>query len=117
MPSGARPAYGPGCATCAWCNLGERRWLAVSPEQVVAFGEPGDRGFAAEGCVFAAMVVVVDPAVKGRGAFAAGAVDRAVGPAAQQRADEALRLAIGLRAIGPGAQVTDSQDATGDRVD
>jgi hypothetical protein len=45
--------------------------LVVSPEEVVAFGEPGDRGLVAEGGVSAAMVVVPEPAVKGGGAFGA----------------------------------------------
>src|SRR4051794_19727910 len=39
------------------------------------------------------MVVAPEPAVKGCGALGRGAVDRAVGPAAQHRADEALGLA------------------------
>src|SRR5690242_3878317 len=89
-------------------------WLAVSPEEVVRLGEAGDRGLAAEGCVFAAMVVVVDPAVKGGGALCAGAVDRAVGPAPEQGADEALGLSVGLRAVGPRAEMSDARRATGD---
>ena len=55
------------------------------------------------------MVVVAEPAVKGGGAFGAGAVDRAVGPAGEHRADEALGLAVGLRAVGAGAQVADAE--------
>ena len=51
----------------------------------------------ADACVSAVMVVTVDPAVKGCGAFVAGAVDSSVGPAAEQGADEALGFAVGLR--------------------
>jgi hypothetical protein len=39
--------------------------------------------------------LVPEPAVKGFGAFAAGAVDRAVGPAAEEGADEAFYFAVG----------------------
>src|SRR4029453_5326063 len=63
------------------------------------------------------MVVVPEPAVKGCGALGTGAVDSAVGPAAEQGADEALGLAVGLGSVGPGAQVTDAERAAGDRVD
>jgi hypothetical protein len=62
------------------------------------------------------MVVVPEPAVKGGGALGAVAVDRAVGPARQQRADEALGLAVRLRPVGPCAEVPDPERATGDRV-
>src|SRR6059058_3660561 len=62
------------------------------------------------------MVVVPQPAVKGGGALCAGGVDRAVGPAAEHGADEALGLAVGLRAPRPGAQVADAERAAGDRV-
>src|SRR4051812_50196810 len=62
------------------------------------------------------MVVVVQPAVKGGGAFGAGAVERAVGPAAEHGSDEALSLAVGLRAVGAGAQGADARGATRDRV-
>ena len=63
------------------------------------------------------MVVVPEPAVKGGGALRAGAVDRAVGPAAEQGADEALGFAVGLGPVGAGAQVADPERAAGDRVD
>src|SRR5450631_2871607 len=63
------------------------------------------------------MVVVPQPSVKGCSALATVAVDRAVGPAAEHRADEALGLAICLRSVGAGPQVTDAESATGDRVD
>src|SRR5260221_8823146 len=63
------------------------------------------------------MVVSPEPAVKRCRALGGGAVDRAVGPAAQHRADEALGLAVGLRAVRPGPEVADAEDATGDRVD
>src|SRR3954469_14495208 len=63
------------------------------------------------------MVVVPEPAVKGRGAFLAVAVERTVGPAAEQRADEALRLAVGLRPAGARAQMAQPERAARDRVD
>src|SRR5215216_4197603 len=62
------------------------------------------------------MVVVPEPAVKGCGAFGAGAVDGAVGPAAEQGADEALCLAVGLGSVGAGAQMADAERAAGERV-
>ena len=49
------------------------------------------------------MVVAPEPAVKGSGAFGAVAVDRAVGPAAEQGADEAFGFAVGLGAVGAGS--------------
>jgi hypothetical protein len=60
--------------------------------------------------------MVVVPAVKGCGAFVAGAVHRAVGPASEERADEALGLAVGLGASGSGAQVLDAKAPTRERV-
>src|SRR3954471_14322015 len=63
------------------------------------------------------MVVLPEPAVKGFGAFAAGAVDRAVGPAVDQGAYEAFCFPVGLRPIRTGAQVADAERATNERVD
>ena len=77
--------------------------LGVGPSQVVQLVEASDRCLVAEGAVWAAMVVGPEPAVKGGGAFAAGAVDRAVGPAGEQGADEAFGLAVGARPVGAGA--------------
>src|SRR5438876_5132817 len=62
------------------------------------------------------MVVVPEPAVKCPRAFLARAVDGAVGPAGEQRADEALGLAVRLWTIGAGAQVADAERAAGERV-
>src|SRR5690242_18064950 len=70
-----------------------QRALAVSPKQVV---QAGDGWLPADGLVSSVMVVVVEPAVKGGGAFLAGGVDgAAVGPAAEHGADEALCFAVG----------------------
>src|SRR3954447_22366653 len=91
--------------------------LAVGPRQVVQLVEAGDRGLVAEGAVWAAMVVGPEPAVKGCGAFGVGAIDRAVGPAAEEGADKALCLAVGARPVGPGAQVPEAHRAAGERVD
>ena len=63
------------------------------------------------------MVVGVEPAVKGFGAFSVGAVERAVGPAAEHGADEALCFAVGLRASGSGAEVADAEGFAGDLDD
>ena len=45
------------------------------------------------------------------------AVDRAVGPAAEQGADEAFGFAVGLGPVGAGAEVADAEGAAGDGVD
>src|SRR4051794_26958843 len=78
---------------------GGSRVLGVRPEQVGSLVEAGDRGLAAEGAVWSLMVVVVQPAVKGGGAFGAVAIERAVGPAAEHGADQALGFAIGLGSV------------------
>src|SRR5215207_8870255 len=62
------------------------------------------------------MVVVPEPAVKGFGAFAAVAVDRSVGPAAEHRADEAFCFAVGLGPVGARAEVSDPLGSARDRV-
>ena len=59
----------------------------------------------AEGAVWSAAIVEVEPAGEGCGAFGGGAVDGAVGPAGEQGSDEALGLAVGARPVGAGAQV------------
>src|SRR5512132_3761126 len=63
------------------------------------------------------MVVVPEPAVKCGRPFGARAVDRAVGPAGEQRADEAFGLAVRLWPVGTRAAVPDPERATGERVD
>src|SRR4029453_8150184 len=63
------------------------------------------------------MVVVPKPAVKGNGALPTRAVDRAGGPAGDQRADEAFRLAVRLRPVRTAAQVADPERPTGESVD
>jgi hypothetical protein len=62
------------------------------------------------------MVVVPEPSVKGCGALLAVAVDRAVCPAAEHGADEALGLPVCLRAVGAGAEVADAERAAGHGV-
>src|SRR5215210_602706 len=62
------------------------------------------------------MVVGEEPTVKGGGAFSVGAVERAVGPAAEHGADEAFCLSVGLRAPWPGAQVADVKAPAGEGV-
>jgi hypothetical protein len=66
--------------------------------------------------VWSAAIVEVQPACQGGVAFGAGAVDRAVGPAAEQCADEALGLAVGLRSVGPGSDVPNPERSASDRV-
>src|SRR6266536_5349483 len=62
------------------------------------------------------MVVVPEPAVKGLRPLLARAVDRPIGPAGKQGADEALGLAVCLRPVGTGAAVADPEFAAGERV-
>src|SRR6187401_3328604 len=62
------------------------------------------------------MVVVPEPAVKCGCAFAACAVDRAVGPACEEGADKAFCLSVGLWPVGPGAEVADPEPVAGERV-
>src|SRR5262245_30668150 len=115
MRGGRRPYRRPGpSAVCGtWPTmLGRERSLAVRPEQVGS----GDWGLVAEGCVSASMVVVPEPAVKCSAAFAAGSVDRAVGPAVEQGADEALGFPVGLRSARPCAGVVDAEPSAGERV-
>ena len=52
-------------------------------------------------------VVVAQLLGQGPGALVRGAIRAGVGPAAEHRADEALRLAVGLRPISAGSEVTD----------
>jgi hypothetical protein len=59
------------------------------------------------------MVVVVEPSVKGCGAFGAVAVDRAVGPAVEHGADQVFGFAVGLGSVGAGAEVTDRERFAG----
>src|SRR3954464_4074749 len=91
--------------------------LVVGPGRVVKRVEASDGRLVAEGAVWSAAIVEVDPAGQRGGALAAVAVDRTVGPAGQQGADEAFGLAIGLGAVGPRAQVADAERAAGDGVD
>src|SRR5712691_2935723 len=52
-------------------------------------------------------VVMVQPAVQGGTARGRAGVGAAIGPLAQQRLDEALRLAVGARRVGPGAEMAE----------
>ena len=61
--------------------------------------------------------VVVEPAGECVAAFFAVAVDGAVGPAAEQGADEAFGFPVGARPVGPGAKVFDPERLAGERVD
>ena len=54
-------------------------------------------------------VVPPGPAGEGAGAARARGIGEAVGPAAQQSLDEALRLAVGARRVGPRAQVAEPE--------
>src|ERR671922_194517 len=58
------------------------------------------------------MVVVPQPAVKGGRALRARGVDGAVGPAGEERADEAFRLSVCLWPERARAQVADAEPAT-----
>jgi hypothetical protein len=63
------------------------------------------------------VVVEVEEGSERRRALGARSVGVAVGPAAEQGADEALGLAVGARAVGLGAQVADPELATGAGVE
>src|SRR5689334_5435056 len=58
-------------------------------------------------------VVVVYPAVKHRRSLRRAVVGDAISPLAQRRLNEALRLAVGLRAVGAGEMVSQAQLSTG----
>jgi hypothetical protein len=71
---------------------------------------------AAEGAVRSPAIVEVEPACERGGSFVTRAIDAPVGPTVEQRADEPLRLPIGLRTARTGAQVPDAERSAGDRV-
>ena len=56
---------------------------------------------AAEAAVWSSPIVEVEPAGERSASLVAVAVDGAVGPAAEQGADEALRFAVGAGPVGP----------------
>jgi hypothetical protein len=58
-----------------------------------------------------------EPAGECAASFVAVAVDRAVGPASEEGADEAVRFAVGARPVGLGAEVLDPERLAGERVD
>jgi hypothetical protein len=60
------------------------------------------------------MVVVPEPSVKRGGALGARAIDRAVGPAAQEGPDEPFGFAVGLGPVGAGAAERVSGVGSGD---
>jgi hypothetical protein len=55
--------------------------------------------------MWSSSIVEVEPAGECVASFVAVAVDRAVGPAAEQSADEALCFPVGARPVGPRAKV------------
>ena len=69
--------------------------------------EAGDGWLVAEGAVWSAVIVEVGPAGESGVAFVAVAVDGAVGPAAEEGADESFGFAVGLGSVGAGAEVSD----------
>jgi hypothetical protein len=75
------------------------RGLDVRPEEVVQLVEASDGRLVAEGAVWSSAIVEVEPAGQRGVAFAAVAVDRAVGPAGEEGSDEALGFAVGLRPV------------------
>jgi hypothetical protein len=66
--------------------------------------------------VWSAAIVEVELAGEREPAFLAGGVDCAVGPAADQGADEAFGFAVGARPVGPCAEMLDPQRFAGERV-
>src|SRR5579862_3745335 len=67
--------------------------------------------------MWSSSIVEVEPGGKSRAALLGATVNRAVGPAAEHRADEALRLPIRARPVGPGAQVLEPERLAGECVD
>jgi len=61
-------------------------------------------------------VVALQPTGEGGRPLRRGAVDGRVGPLAQHRADESLRLAVGLGSARPGADVADAERPAGERM-
>src|SRR4051812_8554174 len=92
--------------------------LGVRPVEVVPgqLREAGCRRLVAERAVGSSVVVVVEPDGERGGALLGAGVDGAVGPAGEQRADEAFGLAVGLWPVGARAQVAQAQGAAGERV-
>ena len=64
-------------------------------------------GLHAQAAMGSFFVVVAQPLGQCLGALVRGAVGTCIRPAAEHRTDEALGLAVGLRPIGPSAQVPD----------
>src|SRR5262245_50732170 len=74
------------------------RRLDVRPEEVgPELVEASCGCSSAKGAVFALVVISPEEAVKRSGALCAVTVDRGIGPLREHRANEALRLAVGLR--------------------
>src|SRR5215218_3716916 len=92
--------------------------LGVRPVEVVPgqLREAGCRRLVAERAVGSSVVVVVEPDGEGGGSLLGAGVDGAVGPAGEQRADEAFGLAVGAWPVGPRAQVAQAERAAGERV-
>ncbi len=67
---------------------------------------------AAEGCVAAVMVVVMEPAVKSAAAVVVAAVHADAGPFVVEGAVEPFHLAVGGGVVGPGARVTHTELGT-----
>ena len=94
------------------------RELAVRPSQVVPCErfQPPEWRLVVKGAVWSASIGEVEPAGEGEAPLLAVAVDGAVGPAAEQGADEALGFAVRARRVGAGAQVFDPERLAGERV-
>ena len=84
--------------------------LAVIPTDVV--DQKRQRGAASERGVGSSVIVEVDPARQRRQALVVGSVPSRIGPLVEQGLDEALGLAVGLRAVGTGAAVARAEALT-----
>ena len=103
---------GPNNLTVSLTALGQEAQsedtLAVRPSQVVPCErfQPLEWRLVVKGAVWLASIVEVEPAGEGEAPRLAVAVDGAVGPAAEQGADEALGFAVrARRRVGAAAQV------------
>src|SRR3954454_5836007 len=98
--------------------MGMAAILGVRPGEVVPgqLRDAGCRRGVAEGAVGSSVVVVLEPDGQRSGSLLGAGVDGAVGPAAEERSDEALGLAVGARSVGPRAEVAQAEGAAGQRV-
>src|SRR5262249_61471547 len=90
-----------------------RAALVVISQQIVPGDESADRWLTIKGAVPTMPIVVVQPTGQGHRAAGRGGIGRAVGPFAQQGANEAFRLAVGAWGVGPGPAMLEPTHSAG----